>query len=190
VAKAAPYLASPLKRIIAGVIDVVLYVICLMLVMAALSDIQISPGSWMRGFALIAGVTYTLYHVAFFWFFSGATPGQRAWDMSVVRASDGSRISAVRGVVRAGFRPLLLFLLGSSVDLLLAPSVRVEAVIAAPLFLEAGMMFTLPSRQTLADIVAMTVVVNVPPPQPHRAPAAPMYSPSDAEFGVPPRPPR
>jgi hypothetical protein len=52
---------------------------------------------------------------------------------------------------------------------------------------ELGMMFTLPTRQTLADLVARTLVINVPPPQPHRAPAAPMYSATDAEFGVRPR---
>jgi hypothetical protein len=40
---------------------------------------------------------------------------------------------------------------------------------------------------TIADIVAHTRVVNTPPPQPHRAPAGPMYSATDAEFGYQPR---
>ena len=41
--------------------------------------------------------------------------------------------------------------------------------------------------RTIADRLAGSIVVNLPPLQPHRAPAAPMYSASDAEFGQPPR---
>jgi hypothetical protein len=59
-------------------------------------------------------------------------------------------------------------------------------MVASVLLSELGMMYTLPTRQTLSDLVSRTLVVNVPPPQPHRAPAAPMYSPTDAEFGVRP----
>jgi len=46
------------------------------------------------------------------------------------------------------------------------------------------------SRETLTDRLAGSLVVNLPPLQPHRAPAVPMYSATDAEFGHPPsRPP-
>jgi len=168
----------------AGVIDAVLYFICFVFATVA---VQGSSGFGMLVLASVASVTYVLYHLFFFWFFAGATPGLRAFSMQVVSASDGRELSILRGLVRSGFRPLLLCAFGWSVDLFAGPSVRVEAVLAAALLLELGMMFTLPSRQTLSDLVARTLVVNVPQPQPHRAPAAPMYSASDAEFGLPPR---
>lgn len=38
--------------------------------------------------------------------------------------------------------------------------------------------------RTLTDRFAGTIVISMPPPQPHRAPAFPMYSRHDAEFGV------
>jgi len=44
-----------------------------------------------------------------------------------------------------------------------------------------------PWRRSVADVLFGTMVINVPPPQPHRASAAPMYSPDDAEFGLRPR---
>lgn len=44
-----------------------------------------------------------------------------------------------------------------------------------------------PTGRTLTDLLARTAVVNLPPLQPHRAPAVPMFSATDAEFGNPPR---
>lgn len=41
--------------------------------------------------------------------------------------------------------------------------------------------------QSVADFLSGTLVVKLPPPQAHRAPAVPMFSAHDAEFGVPPR---
>jgi hypothetical protein len=38
-------------------------------------------------------------------------------------------------------------------------------------------------KQSLADLICRTLVVNAPPPRPHRAPAGPMHSSLDAEFG-------
>lgn len=58
------------------------------------------------------------------------------------------------------------------------------------LLVEVDFLFSMASRRTGADLVSGTMVVNTPPPQPHRAPAAPMYSPNDAEFGYPPQKPR
>jgi hypothetical protein len=59
------------------------------------------------------------------------------------------------------------------------------------LFAETTLLGHSATRQTLADRVARSLVVNLPPLQPHRAPAGPMYSATDKEFGFPPRrPPR
>jgi hypothetical protein len=106
--------------------------------------------------------------------------------MRVVSTTGGGALSIVKIVVRSGLRPVMLTVFGwTTLTFFAGPGFRVE-VLFAPLLLELGMMFTLPTRQTLSDLVARTLVVNVPPPQPHRAPAGPMYSPSDAEFGFPP----
>jgi uncharacterized RDD family membrane protein YckC len=190
VANAAPFIASPVRRVVAGALDVVLYFILLTAVITVVSNISGSRGFGMAVLANIASITYALYHLVFLRLLAGATPGLRTFDMQIVRAADGGEFSILRALIRAGFRPLFLFLFGWSVYFLGGPSLRVEAVLPVPLLLELGMMFTLPSRQTLSDLVANTLVVNVPPPQPHRAPAAPMYSPTDAEFGLPPRRPR
>jgi uncharacterized RDD family membrane protein YckC len=41
-----------------------------------------------------------------------------------------------------------------------------------------------PTHRTLTDRALGIVMVNIPPLQPHRAPAGPMYSSTDAELGV------
>ena len=179
---AAPFLASPWKRVVAGAVDVVLYLLLFIVVIAAVTSVQ--KDVWGPQLAALAGATYVVYHVAFFQVFEGATPGLRALNMRIVSTTGGGSLSLVRMFVRAGFRPVLLYVFGSLL-FLARPFFTTEAVLFAPLLLELGMMFTLPSRQTLSDLVARTLVVNVPPPQPHRAPAGPMYSPSDAEFGLP-----
>jgi uncharacterized RDD family membrane protein YckC len=184
---AAPFLASPLKRVVAGAIDTVLSLIVVVPVIGAIGNVR-SP---LQALLLVSGV-YILYHVGFYWYLDDATPGQRAWNLRTVGVSGGP-LSVVQTLVRPGFRVLLVCVLAWLSDLdvfwiyFRDPFFGVKAALFAPLLLELGMMFTLPSRQTLSDLVARTLVVNAPPPQPHRAPAAPMYSPSDAEFGLPPK---
>ena len=182
---AAPFLASPLKRAFAGAADAFVYLLVLVFVIAAVT------GTEPRGFsvplmAVIASATYVLYHSASFWYLDDATPGMRVLNMRIVRASGGRALSFAQTLIRPAVRPLLLWVFAWSAYFLDWRSARLQAALIAPLLLELGMMFTLPSRQTLSDLVAKTLVVNVPPPQPHRAPAGPMYSPTDAEFGLPP----
>jgi len=179
VANAAPFTASPLQRLAAGAIDVVVCAMALVLTMVGLG------GMWdsVELAALVSGV-YVLYHFAFYWYLDDSTPGQRAWSIRTVRASGGGSLSFVQMLIRPGVRALLVCIFGWLAKA--APSIPLSSMLLAPLLLELGMMFTLPSRQTLSDLVARTLVVNIPPPQPHRAPAAPMYSRSDVEFGLPP----
>ena len=182
---AAPFIAPPWKRVIAGAIDLILCAILWVIVTSAISESQ-PGGFWVTHLAAIASAVYLVYHFAFFWYLADATPGLRALDMRIVRTSGGGALSIAQMLLRPAIRPLMLWGFFWSADFALWPFFRAEPVLLAPLFLELGMMFTLPSRQTLSDLVAGTLVVNVPPPQPHRAPAGPMYSPSDAEFGLPP----
>src|SRR5690606_31418931 len=87
--------------------------------------------------------------------------------------------SLLRPGVRVAFFAVLVLTVAP------APTGQFDLVII-PLLMEVGLLFTSASV-TLADLVASTRVVNTPPLQPHRAPAAPMYSATDAEFGYPPR---
>jgi uncharacterized RDD family membrane protein YckC len=107
--------------------------------------------------------------------------------MRIVSVKGGSELSVGQMFLRSMFRPMFLYAIGWTAIVVSPPPSVLMVVLAAPLVVVLGMMFTLPSRQTLADLVARTLVINVPPPQPHRAPAAPMYSATDAEFGVRPR---
>ena len=60
-------------------------------------------------------------------------------------------------------------------------------VMFVPCGVEVALIMLNPWRQSIADLVAGTLVVRAPQVQPHRAPAAPMYSTTDSEFGVPPK---
>jgi uncharacterized RDD family membrane protein YckC len=180
-ANAAPYVAQPLRRIVAGVLDLVVLLFFVILAVAALGDAR--PSEQIAA----ALATYGLYHAAFLSILDGATPAQRAFDMRIVSARSGDELSVGQTFLRSMFRPMFIYAIGWTAVLVSPPPSILAMMLVAPLLVEVGMMFTLPARQTLADLVARTLVINVPPPQPHRAPAAPMYSATDAEFGVRPR---
>jgi uncharacterized RDD family membrane protein YckC len=181
-ASAAPFIANPIRRLAGGLVD---------LVLAVMSAGIISGMAQTLGYTSnqleLALLIYAIYHASFYWLGGGQTPGQRTFDIRTVSAVGGIDLSTAQALARAGLRPLVLYLTGWASNSVL-PHFNVAAVIVlAPLLGELGMMFTLPTRQTLSDLASRTLVVNVPPLQPHRAPAAPMYSPTDVEFGVRPK---
>ena len=180
---AAPFIAPPWKRVVAGAVDGVLFLLLFTVAIAAVMSVV--GDLWGPGLFAVGAATYVVYHVAFFLVLEDATPGLRALNMRIVSTTAGGSLSLAKMLVRAAFRPVMLYAF-AQVVYLVHPFFAAEPMLVAPLLVELAMMFTLPSRQTLSDLVARTLVVNVPPPQPHRAPAGPMYSPSDAEFGLPP----
>lgn len=181
-ANAAPFIAQPMRRLVAGVLDLVILLFFVVLAVTLLGEASSSAARVAAGL-----LAYGLYHAAFLCMLGGATPAQWVFDMRIVSAKAGGELSAGQTFLRSMFRPVFLYAVGwSAIALSPPPSVLMVAFVA-PLLVELGMMFTLPTRQTLADLAARTLVINVPPPQPHRAPAAPMYSATDAEFGVRPR---
>ena len=182
-ANAAPFIAHPARRLVGGFVDLVLSLMCAGVIAWMAQRSGYESTNEMR---LVLGV-YALYHATFYWLWGGQTPGLRIFDIRAVSAIGGIELSLGQALVRAGFRPLLLYLLGWSASSAGLQFNLVAVIVLAPLLGELGMMLTLPSRQTLSDLLSRTLVVNVPPPQPHRAPAAPMYSATDAEFGVAPR---
>jgi uncharacterized RDD family membrane protein YckC len=186
-ANAAPYLAAPFQRLVAGAAD---FVLCLggtfigwgMIVRATYAQTAVelallNPAPFF---------VYAAYHTLCIWRFNGQSLGRHLADIQVVKASGGPNLSLAQAAIRGGFRPLLVYLCAKAAVMAQSAFEPAAYVAALPLLVELGMMFTLPSRQTLSDVISRTLVVNVPPPQPHRAPAAPMYSRTDAEFGVPP----
>jgi uncharacterized RDD family membrane protein YckC len=180
-ANAAPYIAQPLRRVVAGVLDLVVLLFFVLLAAALIG--QARPSEHVAA----ALFTYGLYHAAFLSLLGGATPAQRVFDMRIVSMKAGGELSVGQTFLRSMFRPMFLYATGWTAVVLAPPPSVLMVLFVAPLLVELGMMFTLPTRQTLTDLVARTLVINVPPPQPHRAPAAPMYSATDAEFGVRPR---
>lgn len=179
-ANTAPFIAHPARRFVAGFIDLVLSLMCA----GVASWIAHSVGYESASEMTLGLAAYALYHGAFYWLWAGQTPGLRILDIRAVSTIGGIQLSLAQAMLRAVIRPLLLYLCGWMANSVGLPFNMIAVIVLAPLFGELGMMLTLPSRQTLADLISRTLVVNVPPPQPHRAPAAPMYSATDAEFGV------
>ena len=131
------------------------------------------------------GCMYFLYHCAFLAWRDGRTLGKAAMDICVI-SSQGRPVNLREAILRTSVRacPFAVMAL---------PGLRATGaglILLGALFLcEVWMLERLPARLTIADRVARTLVVNTPPPQPHRAPAAPMFSAADAEFGIPPKRP-
>jgi uncharacterized RDD family membrane protein YckC len=187
-ANAAPYIAKPLRRLFAGAIDFLLCVVLVFFVWGVVVS-STTATSYLEVALLnkVAFVAYAAYHVLFFGMFHSQTPGLFFFDMRVVRSKDGAELSLTQSLIRGSVRPVVLYLVAFGAVMAQPVIGGAAIVVAIPIVVELGMMFTLPTRQTLTDVLAKTFVINVPSPRPHRAPAAPMYSATDAEFGPPPR---
>jgi hypothetical protein len=176
---AKPLFASPAKRLAATAIDAALITCCTWFALNLLTR------EWypVEAFAWGLPLGYWVYESACLINMNGASVGRRLFDIQVVSAFRSGELSWWQGTARPGARVALYAML--VLYLSPAPARRFD-IITLPLLMEIGLLFTTASL-TFSDIVARTRVVNTPPLQPHRAPAAPMYSPTDAEFGYPPR---
>ena len=178
-ANAASFAAEPGKRVAAALIDVFL-----VSVVAYTAVLGADRLGYESDFASLIAICYFFYQVAFLSLWEGQSPGRRTMDISVISAG-GSRLSPLQIVLRSAIRPICCF---SPEKILKSGLFQIDplyttAVIVVVLVLLAFV----PARRTVADLIAGAIVVNTPPPQPHRAPAVPMYSTGDAEFGYPPR---
>lgn len=176
------YVAAPKKRLSAAFVDFLLIGLAAVLV-SALGDAV----GYHADFGLLAAVAYFGYHVLLLQFWSGQTPGRRAFDIVVI-SSNGGPLTVMQIFLRSALRPIVVLL--PTVASLKAGTLELNPLITtAALFVEVALMFLIPSRRTVADFLSRCLVVNAPPLQPHRAPAVPMYSATDREFGYPPRRP-
>ena len=176
--------APPNKRLLAAGMDL----LCVFSIATCLAPFLKVAEIAVRFEWMTIGV-YFIYEAMFLWWWQGQSPGRRLLGTMVLRLS-GQRLSWVQAALRPGARMIALILMSDFVFRYSWPDFQGD--IRIPLFplIEIGLILTMASRRTVADYVAFTVVANTPPLQPHRAPAAPMYSVRDAEFGFPPSRPK
>jgi uncharacterized RDD family membrane protein YckC len=177
-AAAAPFLASAQRRLGAAVIDAAPVLLFSIFALAALDQFKLGPAAMLVAVPLL----FATYHAAFAYHWSGETPGRRFFDIRIVSGGSAVDLSIAQCIARPMVRIVWLI---SFVPFAAASHNPWYSVL--PMLADMFLVSVLPWRQTLADFLCGTIVVRTPPPQPHRAPAAPMYSPTDAEFGVAPR---
>ena len=174
---AAPFLATTSKRVAAVALDLVPLFFVWMVAVAAATDI----GFPVLPIALLTPLTYIAYQGAFLYYWDGESPGRRVCNIRVVRADGARELGLARCIARPIVRVLAIVLFG-----LLAQWIG-QAALGLSFAIDLVLISSLQFKQSLADLICRTLVVNAPPPQPHRAPAGPMYSSLDAEFGPRPR---
>ena len=170
-------MAVPGKRYAAFAVDL-LAVLLLFFVVAVSADFV---GTDLARWDIFALLLFA-YQASFLALRDGLTFGKYAQNISVVSVS-GTPLRLWQSVVRSGIRAAPLALLEGNSDSALIGSLLLLALVVA----DTRLIERNPKRQSFTDRLAHSLVVDLPPPQPHRAPAGPMFSSSDAEFGVPPR---
>jgi uncharacterized RDD family membrane protein YckC len=134
------------------------------------------PKSDSAGFQVALWLLFFSYHTI-----SVVNPsigiGRMLQGIEVIDGSTGHRPSSQQAGVRAAVRTTLA---GVAAALML--NGYTEGTLLMVAGFEIAAMVLTPQRQSLADTLARTIVVSTPPYQPHKAPAAPMYSKDDKEF--------
>ncbi len=174
----ASYAAEPGKRLWAAGFDFLTVAVVFLVIAAAGEGLRVNLARWP-----VFAAVFFLYHFGCLLGREGRTLGKTAVDLCVISAS-GQPLSFLQCLIRSGVRAFPLALLGLPDIDILGALLLLSLVIA-----EVKLLERLPARQTVTDRLARSLVVNLPPLQPHRAPAIPMYSAADAEFGYPPRRP-
>lgn len=165
------------KRIAAFVIDA-LVVFFVVVAVAAVAETIGARSSMIVAFSLTAAVAY--YSAGLVNRDVGL--GRVVMAISVVSLKSGPELSGFQCIARPVVRLAWL-----CIGVVLAKFFREPMLLCGPLLFDVALLTFHPLRQTVADLVCRTVVVNLPPFQPHRAPAGPMFSADDAEFGPRPR---
>jgi len=171
-------LASLLQRVLAFVVDM-----CVILV--GLAGFQCLPISTESAIAIFVAL-FVGYHYAIL-----LNPnfgiGRVIAGITVIARQQSRNLAQIQCLTRPCIR-----VAWAITGFLLARSLRSISSIAVmalflPLLIDLALITFHRARQSVADLLCDTIVVILPPPQPHRAPAAPMFSASDAEFGYPPK---
>ena len=174
----AAFLAPPGKRIWAGGFDLLAVSVLFLLVVAIGEGSGVDLAAWHT-----FGLLFAAYNFGCLAFRDGRTLGKTAVDICVVSTA-GASISIAQAAMRAGVRAAPFIIVGS-------PMLALASLLAFGILglMEMSLIEQPPLRQSFADRVAGTIVVNLPLVQPHRAPAGPLFSATDAEFGGFPKAP-
>lgn len=125
------------------------------------------------------------------------TPGERLNGIAAVTL-DGNALSIPRSAARALLVSFLwagwILIMDTSPPRALPFMGIVVLAIATGLAFSWGVadvvaLLATPTHRTLTERALAIVMVKIPPLQPHRAPAGPLYSATDAEFGSARKPP-
>ena len=183
------YLATSKSRTFAYLLD--LCACALLLIPTAYAAYCLgTPSAGAFEYALL----FLAYHTYFLVLRNGVSPGKYIQNIAVVTTS-GRPVEVWQALLRSGSlaMPWLLLSAGDAQWLIAALSKQVAAVVptagAAWLAMDAILIEAMRDRRSLTDRIALTLVVALPPPKPHRAPAIPMFSANDTEFGNPPKKP-
>ncbi len=173
-----PSVASLHKRALALLVD---SGPLLLLVIFGLAIVDARGGDPV-GFLWITILLYVAYHAGFNLTWDGQTPGRRVMEIRLVDARDGGP----PGLAKSAARPIVR-LAWIAAFVAAAVLAKVKWLAAVPIFVDLSLVSALRWRQSTADFLCGTLVIDSPSPQAHRALAGPMYSATDAEFGM--RPP-
>lgn len=176
---AKPLFAPPMKRLMASLIDAAIVTCCGWFVVNVITQ------EWYPWDYLAVGlpVAYWVYESSCLAILRGGSVGRRLFDIQVVSSIGSGELASWQALLRPAVR--IAVFAGFVMYFSPVPAHKLDVAVL-PFLIETALLFT-PMSMTLADIAARTRVVNTPPPQPHRAPAGPMYSATDAEFGHAPR---
>ena len=175
------FTAEPGKLLWAGGFDFL--AVCVLFLVLGVTFEKVYPhySGW-----LVFAIASFAYHFVCLVVREGRTLGKTAIDICVI-SSNGQHLSTSQCVLRAGVRTLPFVFLGAKDPFVaLFGAVLLLALVLSEFYLLERSL----SRQTVADRVANSLVIKLPPLQPHRAPAGPMYSSNDSEFGFAPKKPK
>jgi uncharacterized RDD family membrane protein YckC len=175
---AKPNLASWGHRLLASVLDAMVLFVALFILIAFGETLDLSS-QWI---AAVIPVAYIAYNSAAL-LIPQLSLGRTVAGISVVSVRGDGGITRVQAVARPLVR-VLAFVMAFFVS---ATTDQPWLFPVLPLVVELALIAHTPWRQSMADFLAGTIVVNTPQPSPHRAPAGPMYSATDVEFGPRPR---
>jgi len=172
-----PSQQAPEGGLWAGAFDVISVAVIFLAIAAAAEGLGFNLSRWS-----VFGLVYFIYNLVCLFARDGRTLGKTAVDICVVSAA-GRRLTAAESITRAAVRSWPFFLLDAQIARVLDGylsfplTLLAGTLLLAALFIaETTLLASSPTRQTIADRLAGSLVVNLPPMQPHRAPAIPMYS--------------
>ena len=179
-----PFLATAVQRITAFLIDLLILAIPLGASVSGTELMCLPRKHQVFADLGVIALVYAAYQSGYLYFRHGESPGRGLASIRVVGGGANLDLSLAQCIGRPVAR-IVVLLACTYVSVRLVENKT--GLLVAPL-LDIFMVAWSPTRQTFADMLCRTLVIQQPPPQPHRAPAGPMFSYADAEFG--PRPKR